>query len=259
MQGLGDWQRVDRQAEYHRVSGVGGRGEGVRLDVNVGAMARVDRKSDQVNLSPRPRPFFAHTVLVKLDQPQDTPSFYEILSIPQNATAAEVKAAYHRALLQHHPDKQSSAASNGTSPVLPRAHHSSTSPLNISSGSRLEISLIKLAYETLLSPESRGTYDSTIMKKRKAHTTSGGPRPAQIISLEDWVSTSRSKTPELHEGGEDVEGEEEGPWRYPCRCSGFYEISVDMMERGVHLVGCNSCSEVVWAGYELEEDADLES
>ncbi|KAF6754217.1 hypothetical protein DFP72DRAFT_760141, partial [Ephemerocybe angulata] len=144
--------------------------------------------------------------------------FYEILSIPQNATAAEVKAAYHRALLQHHPDKQSSAASNGTSPI----------------------SLIKLAYETLLSPESRGTYDSTIMKKRKAHTTSGGPRPAQIISLEDWVSTSRS--------------EEEGPWRYPCRCSGFYEISVDMMERGVHLVGCNSCSEVVWAGYELEED-----
>ena len=26
------------------------------------------------------------------------------------------------------------------------------------------------------------------------------------------------------------------------------------MEQGVHLVGCSCCSEVVWAGYEMEND-----
>ena len=30
------------------------------------------------------------------------------------------------------------------------------------------------------------------------------------------------------------------------------------MERGQHLVGCSSCSEVIWVGYELaDEDEDV--
>jgi diphthamide biosynthesis protein 4 len=164
-------------------------------------------------------------ITVKLESPQTPTDYYQVLSIPQNACIPEIKAAYHRALLQHHPDKQQSLNGSTTS---------------------IEISLIKEAYETLVSSEKRAQYDTDVLKgKRKEQRLgSSGPRPAQVVSLEEWTSLAAS-------GEED----DEGPWMYPCRCSGHYEISVEMMERGVHLVGCNSCSEVVWAGYELEEES----
>jgi diphthamide biosynthesis protein 4 len=66
-----------------------------------------------------------------------------------------------------------------------------------------------------------------------AHT---GPRPAQVISLEDF---------------EEVE---EGEWKHPCRCGGTYNVAEEDMDAGRHLVGCESCSEVVWVGYELVND-----
>ncbi|TEB39786.1 DnaJ-domain-containing protein, partial [Coprinellus micaceus] len=151
---------------------------------------------------------------------------YQVLSVPHDASVQEIKAAYHRALLQHHPDKQNALRGSR------------------SSSESIEISVIKRAYETLVSPEKRGEYD--VFRRRKDRIgRAAGPRPAQVISLEEWISVGSG-------GNGDEEEEEEGPWRYPCRCSGFYEISVSMMERGVHLVGCSSCSEVVWAGYELQ-------
>lgn len=90
--------------------------------------------------------------------------------------------------------------------------------------------MLKTAYETLSDPELRAKYDAT----RSRHPS--GPRPAQIISLEEF---------------EELENES---WRYGCRCGGHYVISEEMMEREQHIIGCNSCSEVVWVGYELAED-----
>jgi diphthamide biosynthesis protein 4 len=138
--------------------------------------------------------------------------FYELLSVSKDASTAEIKIAYHKALLQFHPDKTSA---------------SSRSPEAIS------ISLIKEAYLTLSTPHLRAQYSS---RKR----TPLGPRPAQIISLEEF---------------EEVAGdsEEDDVWCYKCRCGGEYRISSGDMERGHHLVGCNSCSEAVWVGYELQE------
>jgi len=60
-----------------------------------------------------------------------------------------------------------------------------------------------------------------------------GPRPAQIVSLEEF------------------EEQDNISWCYECRCGGTYRIREDDLERGQHLVGCGSCSEVVWVGYEL--------
>ena len=50
----------------------------------------------------------------------------------------------------------------------------------------------------------------------------------------------------------------EGPlrWTYGCRCGGLYVITEDDMEAGQHLVGCISCSEVLWVGYELAEGGE---
>ena len=126
-----------------------------------------------------------------------------------------MKSAYHRALLRHHPDKQS------THQTQPRATHK-------------DIGLLKRAYETLVAPDLRARYDA-----RRVHKGSS-PRPAQVISLEDFT--------ELDEEG----------WTHGCRCSGTYTITEQDMERGQHLVGCSSCSEVIWVGYELaDEDEDV--
>lgn len=98
-------------------------------------------------------------------------------------------------------------------------------------GSFDDIGLIKTAYETLSLPALRAKYDS----RRLDHATS--PRPAQVVSLEDFMEL------------EDNRG-----WVYSCRCSGAYVITDQDMENGRHLVGCSSCSEVVWVGYELVDE-----
>ncbi len=129
-----------------------------------------------------------------------------------------MKAAYHRALLKYHPDKQSTAISRQTADP-PSSQHS-------------DIGLLKIAYETLTSPDLRSKYDAHRAQKAAA------PRPAQVVSLEDFT--------ELDDGSR---------WAYGCRCSGTYLISEADMDRGQHLVGCTSCSEVIWVGYEpVDED-----
>ncbi|KAG5648348.1 hypothetical protein DXG03_004920 [Asterophora parasitica] len=152
----------------------------------------------------------------------EPPDFYELLAVPRGASAADIKIAYHRALLRFHPDKNNQL----------NAHKS------------ISISLIKEAYTTLSDADNRKQYDSLTHKERSA---AAGPRPAQVVSLEEFE--------EVIDGGgaEDV-----GVWRYACRCGGTYRIESSDMEKGHHLVGCNSCSEVVWVGYELQSDHESE-
>lgn len=153
-----------------------------------------------------------------LDDKNALPDFYAVLAVSPSAPDAAIKHAYHHALLQHHPDKR-------------RPH---TSILHI------DIGLLKQAYETLASPASRAAYDAA--RQQQTAAQQAGPRPAQVVSLEDWV---------------EAEGDDgHTRWIYACRCGGQYLITVADMEAGQHLVGCNSCSEVVWAGYELAEDED---
>ena len=140
----------------------------------------------------------------------------------KSATATEIKLAYHRALLLHHPDKQhlnglSAGDANGTAQDV-------------------DIGLIQQAYTTLSSSSLRQAYDA----KRAA---SAGPRPAQVVSLEEFDE-------EAEVGGDG------SAWTYACRCGGKYVIRETDMERDQHLIGCSGCSEVVWVGYEVAEDED---
>lgn len=134
--------------------------------------------------------------------------------MPRDASPAILKAAYHRALLQSHPDKQN--ANNLAKPV--------------------DIALIKEAYNVLSDDGLRAAHDALLNQR----SYSAGPRPAQVVSLEEFED----------EASDDAE---EGPWRYPCRCGGQYRITTSLMEKGEHLIACNSCSEAVWVGYELAE------
>jgi len=146
-------------------------------------------------------------------------NYYQILDVPPTATLAEMKFAYHTLLLKHHPDKK----------ILSENHSSS-----------LDISLLKEAYTTLSSPLSRSQHDMFLKDAQKSSSLQMpvklDPRPAQIVSLEDFTQ---------------VQSEEAEVWEYPCRCGGTYRISESDMDNGQHLVGCRSCSEVIWVGYEL--------
>ncbi|KAG2351015.1 hypothetical protein BDR05DRAFT_870152, partial [Suillus weaverae] len=139
--------------------------------------------------------------------------FYQLFGIAYDAPLSTIKSAYHKALFASHPDKQS---------------FSSATPVDV------DIALLKEAYTTLSNVSSRVAYDNILQNARMKSST--GPRPAQVISLEDF------------------EEAEEGIWTHACRCGGTYRIIEEDMDAGRHLVGCESCSEVVWVGYELVND-----
>jgi len=146
-------------------------------------------------------------------------------------SAADIKAAYHRALLKHHPDK-----SNSHSNLI---HHHQTDQEEQDKPPTIDVDQLKEAYITLSSPRLRAEYDleaATSSERPNDGSGGRGPRPAQIISLGEFAERS------------------EGLWYHACRCGGEYVISEQDMEKECHLVGCNSCSEVIWVGYEVADE-----
>jgi len=170
------------------------------------------------------------------DLPQ---SYYELLQIsPSSSLSSEdIKAAYHRALLKFHPDK---AGSSLRLIHLNRQCESQDEPAQEEHKSDIDIAQLKEAYITLSSSHLRAEYDFKLADERLNNGSGKGPRPAQIISLEDFDERL------------------DGFWYHACRCGGDYIISETDMEKGCHLVGCNSCSEVVWVGYEIVEDLEAD-
>ncbi|OBZ78445.1 Diphthamide biosynthesis protein 4 [Grifola frondosa] len=152
--------------------------------------------------------------VVKLDT-FDVPDYYALLCISPTATFSEIKTAYHHTLLLSHPDKHEKTRSHAD----------------------IDIGALKDAYLTLSSPDRRAKYDAT---RSNAATRQSGPRPAQVVSLEDFDPNSEVAGP--------------GAWKFPCRCGGSYTITEEQMEAGQHLVGCHTCSETVWVGFELADD-----
>ena len=129
-------------------------------------------------------------------------------------------------MLSLHPDRNQTASRLSFQLDAPRAS--------------VDIGRIKDAYRTLSNPDLRESYDAAL-RFQKGEGVAGKPRPAQVVSLEEFM-----------------EGGSEG-WTHACRCGGVYRIGEVEMDRGQHLVGCGSCSEVIWVGYEVIESGDEES
>lgn len=117
-------------------------------------------------------------------------------------------------LLQHHPDKN-------------RATRPGT----------IDVALIKEAFTVLSHPETRTRYDATLNSRPPIGTAS---RPAAVVSLDD-----------LSEDGSD---QDIASWFLACRCGGVYRINEEQMEKDEHTVGCTSCSETIWVGYEAAKE-----
>ncbi|KAF5371277.1 hypothetical protein D9758_004105 [Tetrapyrgos nigripes] len=193
--------------------------------------------------------------------------FYQILSIPPSSSLSQIKSAYHRALLQHHPDKAKpkTSAELVNNNLTRQQSNSHSDPHNSDRSTSISISTIKQAYQTLFDASLRAEYDETRAKwlllnasgiatsSSSSPSLGSGPRPAQIISLEDFT--------EIYYPEPDHDtSESESGWYHPCRCGGTYRITEAQMEQGQHLIGCESCSEVVWVGFEaVGEDEDKES
>lgn len=139
---------------------------------------------------------------------------------------AEVKDAYHRVLLASHPDKQISSTGNAN--------------VNV----EFDIALLKTAYLTLSDPVLRAEYDISMRRRREEGTRLvTRPRPAQIISLDDFTECSANDAVQF--------------WSHVCRCGGSYVITEDDIEDERHMIACERCSEVIYVGYEvLDEDND---
>jgi diphthamide biosynthesis protein 4 len=153
--------------------------------------------------------------------------YYTILGIQQSASFEEIKRAYHRALLAHHPDKRA----HPSTPPVPGPSNLSTLGIQPTP----DVDTLRAAFATLSSPRLRAEYDISLARGFKPSC----PRPAQMLSLEDFS-----------EGDDDAAG----IWTYPCRCGGVYKLGEAEMDQGQHLVGCGSCSEVVWVGYEVVDE-----
>ncbi|EPQ59994.1 DnaJ-domain-containing protein [Gloeophyllum trabeum ATCC 11539] len=147
------------------------------------------------------------------------PDYYRVLGLSPPFSPADLKAAYHRALLRFHPDKRQEKEQRD---------------VDVSS----TVAEIKDAYMTLSSPALRAAYDAQLERRQ------AGPRPAQVVSLEEFSESEEDNI---------------GRWTYDCRCGGVYVITEREMEEDRHLVGCGSCSEVIWVGYEIAEGEDVGS
>ncbi|CCA76499.1 hypothetical protein PIIN_10492 [Serendipita indica DSM 11827] len=154
---------------------------------------------------------------------KDTVSYYELLGVSKQASSEQIKRAYHQALLRHHPDKQTGRSVQKDEESR---QYSTLFP---------DVDALRKAYETLSNPTLRLAYDQSL--KTKSHRTE--PRPANVVSLDEFDESETS----------------EGTlWSYPCRCGGAFVVSEALLEKDVHLVGCDCCSEFLWVGYEVEDD-----
>ena len=155
---------------------------------------------------------------------------YEILSLPASQSLRnqlkeqDIKLAYRRALLLHHPDKS-------TPP--PTAPSTTTKPT---------IDQITLAYKTLISPALRTNYDRTQALKAPRATQTSHPG-LETIDLDDL----------LHDDQQNL-------WYRSCRCGKeraytITEEELDMhTEEGEIVTGCQGCSLWLRVTFAVAED-----
>ncbi|PYH40496.1 diphthamide biosynthesis protein 4 [Aspergillus saccharolyticus JOP 1030-1] len=185
--------------------------------------------------------------------------YYEILSVRFTSapiSKQELKSAYHRALLKHHPDK--AAASAGAAAQDAPASLLASDTHGSQPARAYTIDEITAAYKVLSDPSLRAEYDRTLRLDR---ARAAGLEKArgngvlfhtglEVVDLEDLSC-------EEGEDGEDF-------WYRGCRCGderGFLLTERDLekeAENGEIVVGCRGCSLWMKVLFAVEDDHDAE-
>ncbi|QKX53631.1 uncharacterized protein TRUGW13939_00710 [Talaromyces rugulosus] len=186
------------------------------------------------------------------------PNIYKILGIPFSDTAPilskqQIKNAYHKALLKHHPDK-------ATNIPFPKSKGTGSSSVAAGDGT-YTIDEITNAYKILADPELRAEYDRELRLQRKNQAAADDDgldvfrTGLEVVDLEeldcsDGLSESMNgTTTKNHENNDDEE--EEGHmlyWFRGCRCGdqkGFIVTEDELEAEAQHgeiVVGCRGCS-----------------
>lgn len=150
---------------------------------------------------------------------------YDILGVPVDATADEIRHAYQLLARQHHPDRR-----------VPR----DGLPDSILHESDVNETFCKIqdAWEQLRDPNVRRCYDVQRLADLSRDACLDGR--ALEVDLGDMDYT------------EDEEGN--GLWRYRCRCGDTFEITEKQLAASIHAVACRSCSLVLVPLYQAVAD-----
>lgn len=145
-------------------------------------------------------------------------SHYETLEVSSCATLADIRRAYHRLAIVHHPDKSGDDATSSTAAAD-------------------AFQAIQRAWEVLKDDASRGAYDRQL----------ASARARQQVSVSDDVQLEDCYCEALPAGEDGVEDNYE--YNYPCRCSALYvfyekDIEHSVAQNGAMqmVVGCSGCS-----------------
>ncbi|KAI5292313.1 hypothetical protein KEM52_006453, partial [Ascosphaera acerosa] len=208
-----------------------------------------------------------HAVAAAMPTTPAGASHYAVLGLPGPAAGqprilnrSDLKAAYHRALLRHHPDK----AAFGTSAKPSATVQSGPNSLASANGTRADkkasysIDQITTAYKVLSDPASRAEYDRRLRLGGAATTTAtglSGPSAGDGDGDGDGDGAFHIGM-ELYDLDDMTLEEGAGPagtdlWWHACRCGearGFAVSEHDLereAEWGEVVVGCRGCS--LWA------------
>lgn len=152
------------------------------------------------------------------------PTYYEILQLPHDSkpiNPTELKVAYHRALLLHHPDKKCPPSP----PTLNTIHTSQYA---------FSVDQITEAYKTLSSPVNKVKYDNLLVKDTRR--LKKAPKDVHHPGLE------------LYDLEELSHNDQTSSWNRQCRCGdelGYNLTESDLEKESEHgeiYVGCSGCS-----------------
>jgi diphthamide biosynthesis protein 4 len=142
-----------------------------------------------------------------------TTTHYDALGIDRHATQDEIRRAYQRLALLHHPDRSLAREADLDDNV------SNADALNQTLDKEDPFLRVQKAWEVLRDETSRREYDRDLLSK-----LGNGVVNAEV-DLDDM---------DYDEAGES--------YRAPCRCGGEYVVTESQLEEGVSVVGCGTCS-----------------
>ncbi|KAJ1331466.1 diphthamide biosynthesis protein 4 [Microdochium nivale] len=202
------------------------------------------------------------------------PTLYDILSLTpkhlegqaSTAQSTVVKKAYHRALLQHHPDKANSNTSNTSNGGGEDAGGSKSKNKSPPRGVTYTVDQIQEAYTTLSDTKKRAEYNRSLASASSSSSATTTSRQQQSSHTATFSTTRSFQTGLEVVDLDDVDFDDrKGLYFRACRCGNprgyrFKENNLEENEdEGVLMVECLDCSlwlKVLFTAAAVDDDND---